>query len=56
MTLLMRDQEKREEGFDLATRIIAYLKNHPSQKSEEVATNLSCTIDEVLKIRNLMSL
>ena len=54
MTLLMRDQEKREEGFGLASRIVAYLVNHPSEKVEEVAKALSCTIEEVLKIRNSM--
>ena len=41
MTLLMRDQEKREEGreegFGLAASIIDYLTNHPSEKAEEIA-------------------
>lgn len=56
MTLLMRDQEKREEGFGLATSIIDYLTNHPSEKAEEIAEKLSCSVEQVMQIRNLMKL
>lgn len=60
MTLLMRDQEKREEGreegFGLAAKILDYLTNHPSEKTEEIAEKLSCSVEQVLQIRNLMKL
>ena len=58
MTLLMRDQEKREEGreegFVLAASIIDYLTNHPSEKAEEIAEKLSCSVEQVMQIRNLL--
>jgi len=56
MTLLMRDQEKREEGFGLAAKILDYLTNHPSDKAEEIAEKLSCSVEQVMQIRNLMKL
>ena len=56
MTLLMRDQEKREEGFSLAASIIDYLTSHPSEKAEEIAEKLCCSVEQVMQIRNLMKL
>jgi len=54
MTLLMRDREKREEGFNLAASIISYLVRYPSMTVEEIAEKLSCDIEDVLEIRKSM--
>ena len=58
MTLLMRDQEKREEGreegFALAAKILDYLTNNPPENAEKAAEELSCSVEQVLQIRNLM--
>ncbi len=55
MTLLKRDEEKREEGFNLATQIIKYLKDNPSANPETVAERLACTIEEVLQLKQLLN-
>lgn len=54
MTLLMRDRQGREEGFNLAASILSHLVQYPSLKVEDIAEALSCDVEKVVKLRNLM--
>lgn len=55
MTLLRRDEEKREEGFNLAAQIIKCLQDNPSATPETIAEQLACAVEEVLQLKKLLN-
>lgn len=55
MTLLMRDKEKKEEGFSNAIEVMTYLKKNPFEPDEAIAELFSCTSEDVAKIRQAIN-